>query len=99
MSQSAGTFDFAPTWGVHQGPPFGLPGGFQLRLKRTSARYDRARRPFDRVSEGVLGGRLQARHCGSAQARGMINVHEKGHGPTTPAGTTLPSSPTYDGQY
>ena len=47
--------------------PSGFRGGFQLRLKRTSARYDRAPRPLDRVSEGVLGGRLQATHCGSAQ--------------------------------
>ncbi|EJK70691.1 hypothetical protein THAOC_07929 [Thalassiosira oceanica] len=47
--------------------PSGFRGGFQLQLKRTSARYDRARRPLDRVSEGVLGGSLQATHCGSAQ--------------------------------
>ncbi|EJK65502.1 hypothetical protein THAOC_13624, partial [Thalassiosira oceanica] len=73
-----------------------LPGGFKLRLKRTSARYDRARRPLDRVSGGVLGGRLQATHCGSPLARSRTNVHKDQ--PTTPAGTTPPSSPTPDTQ-
>ncbi|EJK66449.1 hypothetical protein THAOC_12636 [Thalassiosira oceanica] len=77
-------------------PAGGLPGGFKLRLKRTSARYDRARRPLDRVSEGVLGGRLQATHCGSPLARSRTNVHKDQ--PTTPAGTTPPSSPTPDTQ-
>ncbi|EJK55085.1 hypothetical protein THAOC_25216 [Thalassiosira oceanica] len=47
--------------------PSGFRGGFQLQLTRTFARHDRARRPLDRVSEGVLRGRLQATHCGSAQ--------------------------------
>ncbi|EJK47439.1 hypothetical protein THAOC_33838, partial [Thalassiosira oceanica] len=32
--------------------PSGFRGGFQLWLKRTSARYDRARRPLDRVFRG-----------------------------------------------
>ena len=50
--------------------------------------------PLAGISEGVLGGRLQARHCGSAQACSGINIHND-HGPTTPAGTTLPSSPSY----
>ena len=76
--------------------PSGFQGGFQLRLTRTSARYDRARRPLDRVSGGVLRGRLQATHYGSAQACSRTNIH-KDHGPTMPAGTTPPSSPTYDG--
>ena len=76
-------------------PPFRLPRGFQLRLTRTSARYDRARRPLDRVSGGVLRGRLQATHYGSAQACSRTNIH-KDHGPTMPAGTTPPSSPTND---
>ena len=67
--------------------PSGFGGGFQLRLKRTSARYDRARRPLDRVSGGVLRGRLQATHYGSAQACSRTNTH-KDHGPTMPAGTT-----------
>ena len=75
--------------------PSGFQGGFQLRLTRTSARYDRARRPLDRVSGGVLRGRLQATHYGSAQACSRTNIH-KDHGPTMPAGTTPPSPPTYD---
>ena len=83
MSQSAGTFGFVPAWGVHHCSSLqASEGGFQLRLKRTSARHDRARRPLDRISEGVLGGRLQATHCGSAQACSRTNVH-KDHGPWT----------------
>ena len=96
MSLSAGTSGFAPAWGVHHCSSLqASEGGFQLRLKRTSARYDRARRPLDKVSEGVLRGRLQATHGGSAQACSRTNIH-KDHGPTMPAGTTPPSSPTYD---
>ena len=37
--------------------------------------------PLAGIFEGVLGGRLQARHCGSAQACSGINVHND-HGPT-----------------
>ncbi|EJK49192.1 hypothetical protein THAOC_31960 [Thalassiosira oceanica] len=88
---------FAPAWGVHHCPSLQASrGGFQLRLKRTSVRYDRARRPLDRVSEGVLGGTLQATHCGSAQSRSRTNIQKDQ--PTTPAGTTPPSSPTPDTQ-
>ena len=53
MPQSAGTSGFAPAWGVHHCLSLqASEGGFQLRLKRTSARYDRARRPLDRVFRG-----------------------------------------------
>ena len=79
MSQSAGTSGFAPAWGVHHCPSLqASKGGFQLRLTRTSARYDRARRPLDRVSGGVLRGRLQATYYGSAQAGLQQDQHPQG---------------------
>ncbi|EJK76113.1 hypothetical protein THAOC_02142 [Thalassiosira oceanica] len=52
--------------------------------------------PLTGLSEGVLGGRLQATHCGSPQSRSRTNIHKDQ--PTMPAGTTPPSSPTPDTQ-
>ncbi|EJK68267.1 hypothetical protein THAOC_10570 [Thalassiosira oceanica] len=52
--------------------------------------------PLTGFSEGVLGGRLQATHCGSPQSRSRTNIHKDQ--PTMPAGTTPPSSPTPDTQ-
>ena len=96
MSQSAGTSGFAPAWGVHQCPSLqasegGSSYGSRGRPPDTTGRAV----PLTGFPRGVLRGRLQATHYGSAQACSRTNIH-KDHGPTMPAGTTPPSSPTYD---
>ncbi|EJK55096.1 hypothetical protein THAOC_25203, partial [Thalassiosira oceanica] len=84
-------------------PSLPLPAG---GLPRGGSSYGSRRRPPDTTgravpltltgfSEGVPGGRLQATHCGSPQSRSKTNIH-KDQPTTMPAGTTPPSSSTYD---
>ncbi|EJK68151.1 hypothetical protein THAOC_10697 [Thalassiosira oceanica] len=72
FTEQPGTFGFAPAWGVHHSFSLQASGrGFKLRLKRTSARYSRARRPLDidRVSEaGGSGGKAPSRPCAGIAA-------------------------------
>lgn len=97
MSQSAGTSGFAPAWGVHHCP--------SLQASKGGSSYGSRGRPPDTTGRavpltGFPGGfleegsrpRITAAH---RQACSRTNIH-KDHGPTMPAGTTPPSSPTYD---
>lgn len=97
MSQSAGTSGFAPAWGVHHCP--------SLQASKGGSSYGSRGRPPDTTGRavpltGFPGGfleegsrpRITAAH---RQACSRTNIH-KDHGPTMPAGTTPPSSPTND---
>ena len=97
MPQSAGTSGFAPAWGVHHCP--------SLQTSKGGSSYGSRGRPPDTTGRavpltGFPGGfleegsrpRITAAH---RQACSRTNIH-KDHGPTMPAGTTPPSSPTND---
>ena len=95
---SSSIFGFAPAyaWGVCHSPSLLISEGGSTVTVHEDIRPIRQGAPssWQGFPRGFLGGRLQARHCGSAQACSGINVHNY-HGPTTPVGTTLPSSPSY----
>ncbi|EJK72709.1 hypothetical protein THAOC_05730, partial [Thalassiosira oceanica] len=64
-------------------PAGGLPGGGSSYGSRGRPPDTTGRAvPLTGFPRGVLGGRLQATHCGSAQACSRTNVH-KDHGPWT----------------
>ena len=98
MPQSAGTSGFAPAWGVHHCS--------SLQASEGGSSYGSRGRPPDTTGRAVpLTGfprgfleegsrpRIAAAH---RPAVGPTPTRTMDHGPATPAGTTLPSSPTYD---